>query len=119
MRETSKEILEFCNDYVKATGGTIASLCRKANIKPEILSMWKVRGDQIPKINTLIALSEAMDITVSELIGQKEPSKPVYPKSVLDFAGLVPLLTEVEVKSVLAVARTFYEAHLGEKREIV
>lgn len=119
MRETGKEILEFCNEYLRENGGSIASLCRKAGIKPEVIGMWKVRGDSNPKISTLISLSEAMGMTVSELIGQTGYSEKPYSDSVLEFARMESLLTDIEVKSVLTVAKTFYDAHLGKKREVI
>lgn len=115
MRQTGKEIAEFCDVFLKKSGRTIAEMCRATGLKKETVSMWKSHPDTIPRIDSLIAISEFTQLTVSELIGQQIPS---YSGEILEIAKMAESLTQTEIASIVAVTKTFYDAHKAAKREI-
>lgn len=116
MRVTGKEIAEFCDELLKDSGTSIAEMCRITGIKKPVISMWRSHPDVVPKLDTAVAIAEYFQISLSELIGQKQQR---FSAEVLKFAELEKSLTKTEINSVLAVARTFFAAHQGEKEGAV
>lgn len=116
MRVTGKEIIEFCDELLVNSGGTIGKLCRDLNIGKSVISMWRSHPDVIPRVDTVVKLANYFNMGISEFLGQE---KQELSSSVIEFSKLEKYLTETEVASVLAVARTFYNSHSGEKEEAI
>lgn len=116
MRVTGKDIIEFCDEILAGTGRTIASVCKDAGLQKATVSMWRGHPELIPKLDALVALSEALNVSVSELIGQTPMTQSL---AVMEFARMEAALTETEIKSVLTVARTFFDIHKGEKSQVM
>ena len=113
MRLTGKEIIDFCDELLSKSEETVAGMCRATGLKKSVISMWRSHPALIPKLDTVVELANYFNMSVSELIGQEQQK---LSPDILEFLRLEKFLTETEVDSVLAVARTFYNSH-AEKKE--
>lgn len=112
MRTNGKEIAEYCEELLKSRGKRVADMCRATGLRKELFSIWKSRKDVSPQLNTLLLISQYMELSVSQIIGQE--SEP-YSFEVKNIADMLKALSPASVKAVGAVTKTYYDMETGEK----
>ena len=112
MRTTGKEIAEYCDEVMQRRGQRIADLSRATGLRKELFSLWKSRENVSPTLASLLAISNYLEITVSQLIGQEAKG---YSFEIKTIADMLDKLSPASVKAVGAVAKTYYDMELGEK----
>ena len=63
-------------------GMTQEQLCEHAGISIDAVSRIE-KLQRVPTLGTLEKISQAFGLTVSELVQQEDPPKPVYPQSIM------------------------------------
>lgn len=112
MRTTGKELAEYCEQVMQQRGQRIADLSRATGLRKEMFSIWKSRENVSPTLASLLAISEYLEITVSQLIGQESGE---YSFEVKTIADMLSKLSETSVKAIGAVTKTYYDMESGGK----
>lgn len=112
MRTTGKEIAEFCDEFLKGSGRTIAEMCRATGMKKEIFSMWKSHPSTVPRLDTLMSISSYLGLTVSQIIGQEETR---YSDEITQALDMLSNLSPTALGIAVAMIKGVYDKERGEK----
>lgn len=112
MRIYGKEIIEFCDEILKKTGKTVASMSRDLGVKKELFYMWRLKPELVPRIDIVASVSEYLGMTVSQLIGQESTA---YSGEMLDIIKMLQTLSPTSIKAITAVVKTYYDMEIGGK----
>lgn len=72
---SAKELVEFCKERTSNLGMTQAQMLEKAGCDKMTFVMM-LRRNSYPKIETLVALSNALEVSISDILGLNNDNLP-------------------------------------------
>lgn len=107
---TTEQILDVIDERLKEMGMTKAELLRKTNQSASLFVMASKRGSAF-RIDSLVAISKALNISLSVLLGIDEG----LPKDIQYMVDMLLVIPEKDRKMIALNIKNYYDVTVSEK----